>query len=84
LRNPWAEHVLPNWAVGNIARNFGTVLGLEGVWSLTPLMLLLALAAVAWRWLVPLQPREALFSKEGRSSLEIEAESGNRLMELNK
>ena len=84
LRNPWAEHVLPNWAVGNIARNFGTVLGLEGFWSLTPLMLLLALAAVAWRWLVTLQPREALFSKEGRSSLEIEAESRNRLMELNK
>lgn len=48
LRNPWIEHVLPNWAAGNIARNVGTILGLEGVWSLAPLGVMLAIAAVVW------------------------------------
>lgn len=51
LRNPWIEHVLPNWAVGNIARNVGTILGLEGVWSLAPLFVMLAIVAGVWWWL---------------------------------
>ncbi|MCS6827384.1 MAG: DUF2079 domain-containing protein [Caldilinea sp.] len=84
LRNPWAEHVLPSWAVGNIARNLGTVLGLEGVWSLTPLVLLLALATVAWWW-ATLQHREApaLFGKGGRSSIEMETKRKSRLTKVN-
>ena len=51
LRNPWVEHVLPNWAVGNIARNVGVILGLEGVWSLAPLFVMLALVVGVWWWL---------------------------------
>jgi hypothetical protein len=51
LRNPWIEHVLPNWAVGNIARNAGVILGLEGVWSLAPLFVMLAIVAGIWWWL---------------------------------
>ncbi|HHY54671.1 MAG TPA: hypothetical protein GYA08_04470 [Chloroflexi bacterium] len=51
LRNPWLEHVLPNWGVGNIARNVGTILGLEGAWSLAPLLAVLIIVAGAWWWL---------------------------------
>lgn len=48
LRNPWVEHMLPNWATGNIARNVGTTLGLEGIWSLIPLAVTVVLAGIAW------------------------------------
>ena len=49
LRNPWVEHVLPNWMAGNVARNMGTLLGLDGAWSLAPLLGMLAIAAgVLW------------------------------------
>ena len=51
LRNPWIEHVLPNWAIGNVARNVGTILGLEGAWSLAPLVVVLALVTGIWWWL---------------------------------
>jgi hypothetical protein len=51
LRNPWLEHVLPNWAIGNVARNAGTILGLEGAWSLTPLFVMLIIVVGAWWWL---------------------------------
>lgn len=51
LRNPWVDHVLPNWAVGNIARNAGTILGLQGAWSLAPLFAVLAIVAGVWWWL---------------------------------
>jgi len=51
LRNPWIEHVLPNWAAGNIARNAGVIVGLEGVWSLAPLFVVLAIVAGVWYWL---------------------------------
>ena len=30
IRNPFVDYAIPNWAAGNIARNFGTVVGLEG------------------------------------------------------
>jgi hypothetical protein len=51
LRNPWLEHVLPNWAIGNVARNAGTILGLAGAWSLAPLFVVLAGVAGVWWWL---------------------------------
>lgn len=55
LRNPWIEHVLPNWAAGNIARNAGTLLGLDGVWSLAPLLVMVAIVAGGWWWLAARQ-----------------------------
>jgi hypothetical protein len=51
VRNPLLEYAWPNWQVGNIARNFGTVLGFPGLWSLMPLMILLTLMGVGW-WLL--------------------------------
>jgi len=56
LRNPWVEHVLPNWTTGNIARNLGVILGLEGVWSLAPLFAVLSIMAVVWFWLATHSP----------------------------
>jgi hypothetical protein len=41
IRNPLLEYALPNWLEGNIARNMGTMIGLPGLWSLFPLLLLL-------------------------------------------
>ncbi|MGQ0601234.1 MAG: hypothetical protein ACT4QE_06000 [Anaerolineales bacterium] len=43
IRNPLIEYAWPNWQTGNVARNVGTLLGLRGVWSLTPLLGLLAM-----------------------------------------
>jgi hypothetical protein len=48
LRNPWVDHVLPNWATGNVARNVGVILGLEGAWSLAPLFVMLIIVAGVW------------------------------------
>ena len=48
LRNPWLEHVVPNWAAGNIARNAGTVLGLEGWLGLLPLLAGCAAIGAVW------------------------------------
>jgi hypothetical protein len=41
FRNPWVEYVLPAWREGNIARNLGMALGLDGLWSLVPLLIML-------------------------------------------
>jgi len=60
LRNPFMEHVLPNWAVGNIARNLGTILGLQGVLSLAPLLLMVAAVAGIWWWMATRSPRHPL------------------------
>jgi len=38
LLNPLVEYALPNWSSGNIARNVGTVFGLQGAVSLLPLL----------------------------------------------
>lgn len=38
IRQPFLDFVLPNWRIGNIARNLGTVTGLPGLWSLVPLI----------------------------------------------
>lgn len=51
IRNPLLEYAWPNWLVGNIARNFGTVLGFKGIWSLVPLLVVLGLIAAGW-WLL--------------------------------
>lgn len=42
VRATWSEYVLPAWQEGNIARNLGTVFGLDGGWSLLPLALVVA------------------------------------------
>ncbi len=47
IHRPFLEYAWPNWQVGNIARNVGTVLGLPGLWSLLPLILFLTLTSVA-------------------------------------
>jgi hypothetical protein len=48
-RNPWLYHVLPAWQEGNLARNAGTILGLEGIASLLPLVLFAAGVGVLWQ-----------------------------------
>jgi hypothetical protein len=55
--NPLLEYAWPNWLDGNIARNFGTVLGVRGAWSLLPLLVILALLEVGW-WLLHRQGQE--------------------------
>lgn len=51
IRNPLLEYAWPNWLIGNIARNFGTILGFKGIWSLVPLLVVLGLIAAGW-WLL--------------------------------
>jgi hypothetical protein len=47
IANPWADHALPNWQSGNIARNIGTILGMRGLAGLAPLLaLVVALLAM--------------------------------------
>jgi hypothetical protein len=49
IRNPLLEYALPNWLEGNIARNWGTIAGIPGLWSLVPLLVLLFLfSALVW------------------------------------
>jgi branched-subunit amino acid ABC-type transport system permease component len=47
--NPLFEYALPNWMNGNIARNFGTLLGFKGAFSLIPLGFGLIVLFLAWR-----------------------------------
>jgi hypothetical protein len=46
-RNPWSDIVLPAWQAGNVARNVGTALGLDGALSMVPLAALLVIMIVA-------------------------------------
>jgi hypothetical protein len=49
LRNPLVEYAWPNWQVGNVARNLGMFLDLEGATSLLPLLVIVvALLVVLW------------------------------------
>jgi hypothetical protein len=41
ILNPWLDYTLPAWQSGDIARNLGMVLGLPGLFSLIPLVLLM-------------------------------------------
>jgi hypothetical protein len=45
LRNPWVEYIWPSWRRGDIARNLGTVLGLNSWYSLIPLFLFVGVSA---------------------------------------
>jgi len=47
-RFPWTEFAVPHLARGDLARNFGMLLGLPSWWSLTPLAVLLALIGIVW------------------------------------
>ncbi|NJM40478.1 MAG: hypothetical protein HC853_06795 [Anaerolineae bacterium] len=42
IPNPYTSYALPNWLAGNIARNWGSLMGLRGVNSLVPLILAVA------------------------------------------
>ena len=48
---PWLEYAWPRLRSGDLARNLGMLVGLQGWWSLLPLMLACALLAVGWWWL---------------------------------
>lgn len=50
LQNPWRDHVLPAWQNGYLARSLGTILGLQGVLALLPLLALLLLIGLCWYW----------------------------------
>lgn len=56
-RSPWVELILPAWQQGNIARNVGTALGLDGAWSMLPLALLLILGILLLTVLPKRAPR---------------------------
>ncbi len=47
---PLRDYALPLLAQGNIARNLGIILGLRGGWSLLPLVVILTIIGVSWRW----------------------------------
>jgi len=47
--DPLVEYALPNWLVGNIARNAGTLLGFKGIAGLVPLVGVTALIGLVWR-----------------------------------
>ncbi|MGL4648361.1 MAG: hypothetical protein ACRC1H_03040, partial [Caldilineaceae bacterium] len=51
MLNPWRDHLLANWQAGNLARNAGTLLGLQSAPSLLPLLLLMATLVALWLWL---------------------------------
>jgi hypothetical protein len=51
LQNPLVQVAWPDWAAGNIARNAGTLLGLRGVDSLFPLLILVILVELGG-WVV--------------------------------
>ena len=61
IQNPLIQYALPNWLIGNIARNLGTILHLPSISSLFPLGALLIVMGLAW-WV-------ALIRKTGSSSL---------------
>jgi hypothetical protein len=57
IPNPWLGYALPNWLSGNIARNFGTILHLNGYLSLLPLLALIAILVTGWSIWVKKQTR---------------------------
>jgi hypothetical protein len=60
LDNPWIEYVWPNWQIGNIARNWGTLVGLPRWWSLFPLAIMVAFICLGW-WRLNRQPGQPRF-----------------------
>jgi hypothetical protein len=59
LQNPLIEYAWPNWLAGNIARNWGTMLKLHGVFSLLPLLLISAALLTGMGWLARSKPSES-------------------------
>ncbi|WP_129674413.1 hypothetical protein [Candidatus Chloroploca sp. Khr17] len=45
-RNPWLAYVVPAWQQGDIARNLGMALGLQGALSLLPLVVFVSLGLI--------------------------------------
>jgi hypothetical protein len=48
IHNPLLAYAWPNWLSGNIARNYGTLLGLRGANSLMPLALAILAVVAGW------------------------------------
>jgi len=47
IANPWFQYWWPAFVAGDVARNLGMALGLQGLWSLLPLLALVG-SASAW------------------------------------
>lgn len=62
LRNPLVQYAWPNWQTGNIARNFGTLLGFPGLWSLVPLLNAWGLIGLGW-WLLSRRSEGSFLSR---------------------
>lgn len=50
IAKPFQDFAIPNWLDGNVARNVGHVFGIQGVWSLIPLLLILVICFAILRW----------------------------------
>jgi hypothetical protein len=48
IYNPLVAYAIPNWLMGNIARNLGTLMGFTGILSLLPLFICVTLIIIAW------------------------------------
>lgn len=57
IPNPWTGYALPNWTSGNIARNLGTILHLNGYLSLIPLIGIIAALGIGWSLWIKKQTR---------------------------
>ncbi len=69
IPNPYLGYALPAWRAGNIARNLGTMVGLERISSLLPLLGILLLLALAGGWLVrPSRPPHLVEAPGARPS----------------
>lgn len=56
IRNPFIDYALPHLYAGDIARNFGTIMGITGLPSLIPLFFVMAIIALVW-WRLTLRIR---------------------------
>ncbi len=67
MPHPLVQYVLPRLAAGDVARNLGMALGLRGLWSLVPLLIVL-LALIGWQAL-----RARVATRETRGAQGLEA-----------
>jgi hypothetical protein len=49
--NPLLQYSIPEWLRGNIARSFGTLVGLHDVWALLPLAIFIVIVCGVFVWL---------------------------------
>jgi len=68
--DPFTAYAIPNWQIGNIARNLGTLFGFHGLSSLVPLAIILLSAALTWFFLNQVIP-----SKQKSTQWKIENSS---------